>query len=363
MISPQERSLLYWLAREYTSGAGAIVDAGCFLGASTAALAAGLRDCPRNSRTRPLIFSYDRFEAEPYMIEAGWFPDLQAGDSFRARFEATARAFDAPVTVCAGDILTHGWEGGPIEILFLDILKTSEINDHVAREFLPHLIPGRSVIIQQDYAWGELPWIHVTMERLASSLPIVDWLPWSSTVHAMTRPLPSGFLGTGYGDLDADEKLKLMDGAIARWSGEERGRLECSKAALLLELEGWDAARDQLEVVRAAYPRSEVIEVCASNIEAYGRPELDTVRAELDTVRVELECRSADLAQAGAEIDQARVELERRHDELGAAMKAREHAERELASTDATLRALQSSRLMRSTQPLRRLYYRLRGTR
>ena len=38
-----------------------------------------------------------------------------------------------------------------------------------------------------------------------------------------------------------------------------------------------------------------------------------------------------------------------------------ERAERELASTDATLRAVQASRLMRYSEPLRRLYYRLRG--
>lgn len=271
MISPQERSLLYWLAREYASGAGAIVDAGCFLGASTAAFAAGLRDRPSNST--PRIVSYDRFEVESYTIEAGFFaddPDIRVGDSFRPRFDATASAFDAPVTVCAGDVLQLGWDGGPIEILFLDILKTSEINDHVVREFFPHLIPGRSVVVQQDYVWGELPWIHVTMERLATSLPVLDWLPWSSTVHPMTRPLPSGFLGTGYGDLSADQKLALMDDAIARWSGEERGRLECAKAALLLELAGWDVARAQLEAVRAAYPDSAVIETCASSIEAYG---------------------------------------------------------------------------------------------
>ena len=108
------------------------------------------------------------------------------------------------------------------------------------------------------------------MERLATTFPILDWLPWSSTVHAMTRAVPSEFLRTGYQGLTADEKLALMDAAIARWSGEERGRLECAKAALLLELAGWDAARDQLEAVRAAYPDSAVIETSASNIEAYG---------------------------------------------------------------------------------------------
>ena len=38
MLSKDERRLLYGLAREHASGEGAIVDAGCFLGGSTAAL-------------------------------------------------------------------------------------------------------------------------------------------------------------------------------------------------------------------------------------------------------------------------------------------------------------------------------------
>ena len=44
MLSKTERKLLYTLAREYASGEGAIVDAGCFLGGSTAALLAVVRD-------------------------------------------------------------------------------------------------------------------------------------------------------------------------------------------------------------------------------------------------------------------------------------------------------------------------------
>ena len=66
------------------------------------------------------------------------------------------------------------------------------------------------------------------MERLATSFPIVDWLPWCSSVHAMTRALPGDLLGTGYDDLTGDQKVALMDDAIARWSEEERGRLECA---------------------------------------------------------------------------------------------------------------------------------------
>ena len=40
---------------------------------------------------------------------------------------------------------------GLFEVLFIDLAKDWSINDHVARLFFPSLIPGQSVVIQQDY--------------------------------------------------------------------------------------------------------------------------------------------------------------------------------------------------------------------
>src|SRR4051812_25295238 len=42
-LQSEERNLLHWLTSRYYSGFGAIVDVGCFVGDSTAVLAAGLR--------------------------------------------------------------------------------------------------------------------------------------------------------------------------------------------------------------------------------------------------------------------------------------------------------------------------------
>src|SRR3954452_12269147 len=67
MLSKTERKLLYGLAREYASGDAAIVDAGCFLGGSTAALLAGLRDRGAAWAGPPLA-SYDLFRVEEYTL-------------------------------------------------------------------------------------------------------------------------------------------------------------------------------------------------------------------------------------------------------------------------------------------------------
>ena len=83
MLVPDEVRLLHHLAEEYYTGEGAIVDAGCFLGGSTVALADGLR---RNLRRRrcaeeKLIHSYDRFEIEEWTLESYFREPAKAGDS------------------------------------------------------------------------------------------------------------------------------------------------------------------------------------------------------------------------------------------------------------------------------------------
>ena len=76
--------------------------------------------------------------------------------------------------------------------------------------------------------------------------------------------------------------------------------------------------------------------------------------AELQATRADLERRAAELARAQAD-------LVLRCEELDASRAARERAERRLATTDATLRALQGSRVVRYSRPLRRLYHGLRA--
>src|SRR5262249_49893454 len=80
-----------------------------------------------------------------------------------------------------GDITTTGWEGGPIDVLFLDVLKSWHINDAVHRDFFPSLVPGRSVVVHQDYGWGSHPWVPVTVELMRDSPVLGGLLGWGST--------------------------------------------------------------------------------------------------------------------------------------------------------------------------------------
>lgn len=253
MLSERELSLLYVLARDYAVGDGAIIDAGCFLGGSSAALLAGIRD-----RTEPWagppVASYDRFLIEEYTLDQYFAgaPNARVGASFRGRYDRNMEPFDAPHEVYDGDIVELGWHGGPIEVLFLDVLKSWRINDAVLHTFFPNVLPGRTVVVHQDYGWGQLPWLHITVELMRDSLRWLDAMPWGSHVFLVEREIPERLLEISVErDIPTEEKLVLLDRAIARGDGGSADMVTLSKAAMLGELDRGDDAHLLVDAVEA----------------------------------------------------------------------------------------------------------------
>jgi len=260
MLSKGERRLLYALARDYASDDAAIVDAGCFLGGSTAALLAGLRD-REESWTGPPLASYDLFRVEAYTISKFFKddPGVRVGDSFRNRFEANVVGFPGPHAVYEGDITEIGWPGGPIDVLFLDVLKTWEVNDAVMRDFYPSLRPGRSVIVHQDYGSGWVPWIPITVELMGDSLRLIDGMEWGSHVFFLQGEVPETVITEGVAGLDFDRKFDLIDRAIARSRGWVRGMIEIGRTELIVEREGHEAGLRDLARIAERYSDSDLV--------------------------------------------------------------------------------------------------------
>ena len=137
MLSKAERRLLYTLARDFATGEGAIVDAGCFLGGSSAALLAGVRD-RSEPWTGPPVESYDLFRVEDFTIPK-FFRDagVRAGDSFRPRYDAHVSRFDVPHVVHEGDItelgrvLTEkfGWDAARAEEAVEQLIRIADVVD------------------------------------------------------------------------------------------------------------------------------------------------------------------------------------------------------------------------------------------
>lgn len=238
MLTPDELRLLHHLASRYYTGAGAIVDAGCFLGGSTVALADGLRANRVAPQTTKAIHSYDRFEIEEWTRDI-YFGGRNAGESFRDEFDRNIAPYASMIEVHAGDIREHPWTGGPIELLFIDVAKHWSTCDWVTAEFFPHLIPGRSLVIQQDYLYHHwVAWLHITMELYADYFEYVCDTEVNSVVFRSTRSIPPDVLRRNtVAGLSLEEKRALMDRAADRFSGPKRDLLLSAKEHFLAMLQ------------------------------------------------------------------------------------------------------------------------------
>jgi hypothetical protein len=260
MLSLEERRLLYWLARDYFTGVGAIVDGGSFVGGSTVALGEGLRANPRvEPGTRIDVF--DIFEVDAFMSAQYFRPNglsYVAGDSFRPFFDQQTSSVNDLLDVHAGDLAKIGWSGGPIEVFFVDIAKSWALNDVLVDQFFPELIPGRSVVVQQDLVFSSCPWLALTMEYLADEFEPVAFVEYNSLVYLCRRPVPTGVAGS-LRALTTEQRIELMDRAIARFRGYPRGLLRLAKAVLLSECGLYAAAREETEAVRNDYNDDSVV--------------------------------------------------------------------------------------------------------
>jgi hypothetical protein len=237
MLVPDELRLLHYLDRQCYRGIGAIVDAGAFLGGSTVALASGVRANHRARRTSPAapIHTFDRFKVESYTL-GRYFPEhTPIGSSFREAFDRNTARFADLVEVHAGDILEHEWTGGPIEILFVDIAKTCAVGDWVIWQFFRHLIPGRSIVVQQDYLYPKgTGWLHIAMEFYADSFEYICDTEVNSVVFLSAKAIPRDVLQRHTVErLSREERAALADRAADRFTGQKRDTILAAKEDFL----------------------------------------------------------------------------------------------------------------------------------
>jgi hypothetical protein len=255
MITPDESLYLHWLARCRYEGAGEIIDGGPLLGGSTIAMAEGLRRNERVGNKAARIHSYDLFEYHPMMkrrlFKKG--PEPAPGDSLLPIFTRNITPWMSSVRVFPGDILRYTWSGAPIEILFIDVAKTWDIQRHLLREFFPHLIPGKSIVVQQDYFFVSCYWIHLIMESLSDYFRPVHMTEGPTLGFEMIAPVPSHLLAIDYERaLSKQQALALMDRSIARFEGLKRLVVTTAKVSLLLAHRDIDGAEDVVAQIQRA---------------------------------------------------------------------------------------------------------------
>ena len=217
MLTEEEGQLLYWLTGTYATGAGVICDLGCFAGGSTARLAAGVSDAGR----RGSVHAYDFFEIEDHQKERYLYPAGIApfpGRNMQPAVRQLLASWEQIVTLHPGDIQQIGWPGGAIEILFVDAAKTPRAADGIADAFFPHLIPGRSIIIQQDYLHWRQPWVPAQMELMAAATVPVAWCRKGTVAFLVTQQMTTEILQAARTSTLDDTALKrLLQRALHRF--------------------------------------------------------------------------------------------------------------------------------------------------
>ncbi|MEJ7753214.1 MAG: class I SAM-dependent methyltransferase [Candidatus Limnocylindrales bacterium] len=192
MVTPEELRYLYWLGRDFWSGAADVVEVGPWLGGSTWYLAAGMRSNPRREPGRKLHV-IDNFRWRPFMAERASL-DLKPDDSFRPFFEDNLAGLqdllsiheaallddDSAILAESGGVRSDSADippfsnallPGPVSIAFVDGAKSWRAIRHLLIELEPGLIPGETVLVFQDFQAALAYWVPMAVGLMLTECP------------------------------------------------------------------------------------------------------------------------------------------------------------------------------------------------
>lgn len=231
MMTPREKGLLYWLAKEVYSGEGIIVDAGIFLGASTYAFASGFKEnniINNSARTyaKPIssydiaiwVGSMDRYKDNPAFKELFKDNNISAGNSFEIILQELLSDHLDVVDLRVGDIIQLAETENLVEIVFYDCLKNSERDVAAFNAFCPKFIPGKTIVVQQDYFYQSAPHHKIRQEFLSPFFTYLGHIR-DSAVFRLEQAVHKGyFTNDPVESLSLAEKLALIEQAAMRAS-------------------------------------------------------------------------------------------------------------------------------------------------
>ncbi len=261
MITPRERALLYSAAREYFLGRGVIVDAGIFLGASTAAFALGLRENPNCSNgCENRIVSYDiavwvrnmaRYLSDPTGIPG--IDDLipEVGQSFEPLLRRFLSPYQPMIDLNIGNLLkTAPRFSQPVEIAFFDCLKTYERDFTAFKAFTPNYIEGHTIVFQQDYFYESAAYNKIRCEYYIGNLEYMGKIDDTAVfLYQKQIDIPPDEVDP-VKNLPVEEKVRLIDIAAERAQSQKKRLLVRLSALELLIDEGeYELARDRAAIL------------------------------------------------------------------------------------------------------------------
>lgn len=218
MLTQDEQKLYFWLTAFWAEGTGAVVDLGCFVGGSTARLAEGASLSGCGSK----INAFDRFTAneglKERMLYAKGVAAFEGNDILPVAQDLLSPWSDR-VSLCRGEIEEMDWTGGDIEILVMDASKQAGTMDRMSRKFMPHLQPGKSLLIQQDFLHWSQPWVPAQMELLAEFFEPMAFVERDTLVFLCSSvPDDAAMEAASTDRLSDSELLDLLKSAQARYA-------------------------------------------------------------------------------------------------------------------------------------------------
>jgi hypothetical protein len=251
MITRQEQAWFRSYAADVYSGAGAIVDLGCFVGSTTISLAQGLL-ANRNARTTK-IHAYDRFLWEEW-IEQWWkaknlpAPDL-VDNNFLPEFVKRTLPWRDQIIVHDEDLSVAQWNNGPIEFLLVDAMKSPDLAEKIVVTFFPFLIPGKSYLAHQDFAHFATYWIHLLQFRLRDFFVAAADIPGSATVVFRYRKelSPAILTALSLSSASGEEIEAAFEYSLGLVSDEKKTCVIAAKAMAYLNRGDVDRAHEVVE--------------------------------------------------------------------------------------------------------------------
>jgi hypothetical protein len=174
MTTDAERECYYRLTKE-AAGKGAIVELGAWMGASTAYIAAGIRDSGVQTRAHV----YDHFKSKPgHIAKVQAFYDKEGIDKVPTgpcleTFKDNLGPLNAFVEPHPGEIEVMNWTGGPISLLVTDAPKRVPAISAVMTALRNPLQPG-SLMAWQDFCHFPSYEIPACLYRLRNHLEFVE---------------------------------------------------------------------------------------------------------------------------------------------------------------------------------------------
>jgi hypothetical protein len=220
MVSNEIRNYCYKYGRDTYTGEGTLIDLGSWLGSTVVPLAAGLS---QNEKAKGnTIHAYDAFVWYENMTHSARYSSIRnkykVGDDFLPEFERQTAAYAAHITIHKGNLADVAWDKSPVEYMMIDAMKDWEVALRIVREFYPCLIPGKAIIIHEDFCHHYTSWIHLIQYRLRDYFKPLNAIPNSTAVvFRLVRSLPPlhELLPENFTDFSDDEIEAAFDYSLS----------------------------------------------------------------------------------------------------------------------------------------------------